>query len=174
MSQTVMKGLYVVRLQYRVATAITPPSAKRLYHHASLRGPQPRSTSPSLHPSYYNQSCNDCPQINYEGYLCLSCLPHSPSCTSMVTFRFLISILPLASLCAALPRTGRTIQWIDYASHVPHPLKNTTLPANLPSTLHCGRLDVPMEYSEPMSENNTITLGFSMYRPQNPKGLINL
>ncbi|KIM77254.1 hypothetical protein PILCRDRAFT_12233 [Piloderma croceum F 1598] len=94
----------------------------------------------------------------------------------MVTFRLLISILLLASLCAALPplkRTGWTIQWIDCASHVPQPLKNTSLPATLPSTLHCGRLNVPMDYLQPMSENNTITLGFSMYRPQNSQGLIN-
>ena len=94
----------------------------------------------------------------------------------MATFR-LISTLLLASLCAALPHlngTGQAIQWIDCASHIPQPLKNTSLPATLPSTLHCGRLNVPMDYSEPMSDNNTITLGFSMYRPKNPQGLINL
>jgi hypothetical protein len=97
----------------------------------------------------------------------------------MATFRLLIYISLLASLCTALPgphlkRTGWTIQWIDCASHVPQPLKNTSLPATLPSTLHCGHLNVPMDYSEPMSDNNTITLGFSMYRPQNSQGLINL
>jgi hypothetical protein len=92
----------------------------------------------------------------------------------MATFPLLIAILLLASLCAALPHLQSTIQWLDCASHVPQPLKNTSLPVTLPSTLHCGRLNVPMDYSKPMLENNTITLGFSIYRPKNPQGLINL
>jgi hypothetical protein len=44
----------------------------------------------------------------------------------------------------------------------------------LPLTLHCGQLDVPMDYSKPIGDSNTITLGFTMYRPNNSQGLINL
>ncbi|KAF4628966.1 hypothetical protein G7Y89_g9180 [Cudoniella acicularis] len=43
---------------------------------------------------------------------------------------------------------------------------------NLPSTLHCGQLDVPMDYSKPFGETNMITLGLAMYRPANPKGVL--
>ena len=89
----------------------------------------------------------------------------------MATFR-LISILLLASLCAALPYLQSTIQWLDCASHVPQPLKNALLPVTLLSTLPCGRLNVPMDYSEPISENNTITLGFSIVLRLPPLNLI--
>jgi len=67
-----------------------------------------------------------------------------------------------------------SIQWVDCASNVPQPLQGTDLPKTLPSTLHCGRLDVPMDYTKPIAADNKITLGFSMYRPDKPNGLINL
>ncbi|TVY40872.1 putative hydrolase, partial [Lachnellula subtilissima] len=41
---------------------------------------------------------------------------------------------------------------------------------SLPSNLHCGQLDVPMDYSKPFCETNKITLGLAMVRPANPKG----
>lgn len=87
-----------------------------------------------------------------------------------------ISFAAEGSLAAALSRQANGIQWVDCALNVPSPLleDNITLPDTLPSTLACGRLDVPMDYSQPMDENNTITLGFSMYRPENPQGLLNL
>lgn len=79
-------------------------------------------------------------------------------------------------LATAVTRRTSSIQWVDCASNVPSTLTdaNVTLPASLPSTLACGRLDVPMDYSQPISDNNTITLGFSMYRPENPQALLNL
>ncbi|KDQ19584.1 hypothetical protein BOTBODRAFT_443473 [Botryobasidium botryosum FD-172 SS1] len=89
----------------------------------------------------------------------------------------LLTILAIALCdpCAALvlPRNVNNIQWIDCESSVPQPLQGVALPTTLPSTLHCGRLDVPMDYSQPFSTNNKITLGFAMYRPSNPKGLVN-
>ena len=85
-------------------------------------------------------------------------------------------ILAFSGFSAALPggKYHQGIQWVDCASNVPSPLQGTQLPAELPSTLHCGRLDVPLDYTQPIGENNTITLGFSMYRPKHPRGLINL
>lgn len=44
--------------------------------------------------------------------------------------------------------------------------------SDLPESLHCGRADVPMDYSKPMSRHNMITLGLAMYRPKNPKGVL--
>jgi CHASE1-domain containing sensor protein len=71
-------------------------------------------------------------------------------------------------------RQQNSIQWVDCASNVPQPLQGQSLPTTLPSTLHCGRLDVPMDYAKPIAADNKITLGFSMYRPDNPRDLINL
>lgn len=79
------------------------------------------------------------------------------------------------SFSLSIGKRGDAIQWVDCASNVPTTLNGTVqLPSPLPSTLKCGRLDVPMDYSKPMGDNNTITLGFSMYRPNNSQGLINL
>ncbi|KDQ19583.1 hypothetical protein BOTBODRAFT_443477 [Botryobasidium botryosum FD-172 SS1] len=88
---------------------------------------------------------------------------------------FTILAIALCDPCAALdvPRNINSIQWVDCASSVPQPFQGIPLPGALPPTLHCGRLDVPMDYSQPFSTNNKITLGFAMYRPSNPKGLIN-
>ncbi|KAJ7692912.1 hypothetical protein B0H17DRAFT_933686 [Mycena rosella] len=72
----------------------------------------------------------------------------------------------------SLNNTG--IRWVDCATNIPAPLKDTNLTFPLPSALHCGRLDVPMDYSKPMSASNNITLGFTMFRPPNSRGLINL
>jgi hypothetical protein len=68
------------------------------------------------------------------------------------------------------------IQWVDCSEHVPHTdtalnLTGVDLSA-LPSTLHCGQLEVPMDYAKPLSSTNNITLGLAMYRPENPKGVI--
>lgn len=93
-------------------------------------------------------------------------------------FSTALAISPVVggALATAMTRHTTDIQWVDCASNVPSTLlnANVTLPVLLPSTLACGRLDVPMDYSQPMSENNTITLGFSMYRPENPQALLNL
>ncbi|KAI1617240.1 hypothetical protein EDD36DRAFT_484980 [Exophiala viscosa] len=78
-------------------------------------------------------------------------------------------------LGAALP-SNQTIRWVDCSKHVP----DTDIALNLtgidlsalPSTLHCGQLEVPMDYSRPISSTNNITLGLAMYRPKEPKGVI--
>ncbi|EIM92815.1 uncharacterized protein STEHIDRAFT_165026 [Stereum hirsutum FP-91666 SS1] len=92
-------------------------------------------------------------------------------------FLFLLATFLAAdgTLATAITRRTSSIQWVDCASNVPSTLlaANYTLPSSLPSTLACGRLDVPMDYSQPMTDNNTITLGFSMYRPENPQALLN-
>ncbi|KAJ7837987.1 hypothetical protein B0H14DRAFT_2790225 [Mycena olivaceomarginata] len=66
----------------------------------------------------------------------------------------------------ALPPIFNTIRWVDCANNVPAPLQGMNFTSPLPSTLHCGQLDVPMDYSKPIGDSNTITLGFTMYRPQ--------
>lgn len=76
------------------------------------------------------------------------------------------------------PQPPPSIRWVDCAENVPGPSTTSTLNisaidlSNLPSTLHCGQLEVPMDYSKPMSELNMITLGLAMYRPTNPKGVL--
>ncbi|KAF7295808.1 hypothetical protein HMN09_01123700 [Mycena chlorophos] len=76
---------------------------------------------------------------------------------------------------AKLPYPLRTV---NCATHVPDPiidefnLTSTTFPGPLPSTLVCGEIDVAMDHSRPIGPDNTITMGFAMYRPANPSGLI--
>lgn len=72
--------------------------------------------------------------------------------------------------------SASSINWVDCSQNVPSnaTFLNTTgvnLSA-LPSTLHCGRIEVPMDYSKPISAENNITLGLAMYRPKNPRGVI--
>jgi hypothetical protein len=87
-----------------------------------------------------------------------------------------LAALSLTTISVAVPAQllSESIQWVDCAKNVPQPLQGIELPATLPSTLHCGRLDVPMDYTRPISSSNKITVGFSMYRSSNPQGLINL
>lgn len=75
------------------------------------------------------------------------------------------------------------VQWVNCSLNVPEPLQlalNITswdtnnypdLPL-LPSSLLCGRLDVSMDYTQPFNETNQITVGFAVYRPSDPKGVI--
>jgi hypothetical protein len=79
-----------------------------------------------------------------------------------------------SSWAGPLRMRQNSIQWVDCASNIPESLKGADLPKTLPSTLHCGRLDVPMDYAKPFSADNKITLGFSMYRPDKPRDQINL
>jgi hypothetical protein len=74
-----------------------------------------------------------------------------------------------------------SIQWLDCAQNVPvyvQQMYNVTtwegpdLPP-LPDTLACGRLNVPLDYSKPISVNNTISIGFAMNRPAGAKELFN-
>jgi hypothetical protein len=91
----------------------------------------------------------------------------------LFTFVAALAVIGI-SQAGPLKIRSSSIQWVDCASNVPQPLQGTKLPDPLPSTLHCGRLDVPMDYSKPISADNKITLGFSMYRPDNPRDLVNL
>ncbi|KAI9711146.1 MAG: hypothetical protein M1812_007250 [Candelaria pacifica] len=73
----------------------------------------------------------------------------------------------------AYPSDPCAIQWVNCSQNVPSLLDRTEVDlANLPSSLHCGRLDVPMDYSKPLSPSNVLTIGLAMYRPKEPKGVI--
>ena len=87
---------------------------------------------------------------------------------------FFPCLLLLYSLFAeALPTNPSTIKWVDCAAHIPETLDTTNVDLkSLPSTLHCGRIVVPMNYAKPIGPANNITLGLAMYRPSNPKGVI--
>jgi hypothetical protein len=87
---------------------------------------------------------------------------------------FAAALGTLSRFSYALPQTLNDIRWVDCAKNVPAPLLGMNFTSPLPLTLHCGQLDVPMDYSKPIGDSNTITLGFTMYRPNNSQGLINL
>ncbi|KAH0846036.1 alpha/beta-hydrolase [Fonsecaea pedrosoi] len=90
-----------------------------------------------------------------------------PTSCEWATALFCFSI----TLAAAHPE----ILWTDCSEHVPpSDVFNATGVdlQHLPSTLKCGRLVVPMDYSKPLSESNNITLGLAMHRPVQPKGVI--
>src|ERR1700761_8975321 len=90
----------------------------------------------------------------------------------------LVGILSLVCLASSSPSSSSlAIQWINCSTSIPQPLLEDptfTIPAVLPSTLKCGRLNVPMDYTKPIAKDNQITLGFAMNRPKNPQGLLNL
>ncbi|KAJ7513112.1 Alpha/Beta hydrolase protein [Mycena galericulata] len=76
-------------------------------------------------------------------------------------------------------RQNQTIRWVDCHDNVPQPVESvlnvtgTSFNGTLPSTLFCGEMDVPMDYTKPFdSSSNNITIGFAMNRPQAPQGLI--
>ncbi|KAJ7686265.1 hypothetical protein B0H17DRAFT_1013620 [Mycena rosella] len=84
-----------------------------------------------------------------------------------------------AAAVPAVPRQNQTIRWVDCHANVPQPMESvlnvtgTTFTGSLPSTLFCGEMDVPMDYTKPFeSATNNITIGFAMNRPQTPSGLI--
>ncbi|TVY92660.1 putative hydrolase [Lachnellula willkommii] len=83
-------------------------------------------------------------------------------------------ILAAAASVAAHPLPSNRIRWTDCAKNVPESditFNSSTVDlSSLPSTLHCGELDVPMDYSKPFCETNKITLGLAMVRPAHPKG----
>jgi hypothetical protein len=72
--------------------------------------------------------------------------------------------------------TSSSIRWTDCTKNVPESSRHFSTSAidlsSLPSTLHCGQLDVPMDYSRPFCKTNMITLGIAMYRPSKPKGAL--
>jgi hypothetical protein len=73
------------------------------------------------------------------------------------------------------PYSPPSIQWVDCAQNVPSyfGIVNVTVPTtDLPSTLKCGKLVVPMDHQKPISESNNISLSIAMHRPVDPKGVI--
>ncbi|KUJ13789.1 uncharacterized protein LY89DRAFT_590287 [Mollisia scopiformis] len=88
------------------------------------------------------------------------------------------ALFVLPSFSRSIPQPPPTIRWLDCANAVPSPTTTSSLNissidlTNLPSTLLCGELDVPMDYSKPMSDANMITLGLGMHRPTDPKGVL--
>ncbi|KAJ7460970.1 Alpha/Beta hydrolase protein [Mycena galericulata] len=91
----------------------------------------------------------------------------------------LISIIaPAYSLSVPLDRrdANQTIRWLDCTSRIPTTMQeefNVTASTPIPSTLRCGELDVPMDYTKPFdATTNNITIGFAMNRPENAEGVI--
>lgn len=87
-----------------------------------------------------------------------------------------VCILLAGCAASSIIVSAQAIDWVDCSRNVPDPstyLNVTGVDLNaLPKTLHCGRITVPMDYSEPRGPTNNITLGMAMYRPEKPKGLI--
>jgi cell division inhibitor SulA len=79
---------------------------------------------------------------------------------------------------AAPTNSDSKVQWIDCNTNIPPIVAlqnglNSTKVADQPSkiastlksvtkSLRCGRLDVPMDYSKPLADNNKITLAFTV------------
>ncbi len=87
----------------------------------------------------------------------------------------LLSALSLLVGASATLDAVNPIRWVNCSENVPSAagldLTGVDL-VNLPPALHCGQLDVPMDYSRPQGPNNTVTLGLAMVRPANPKGVL--
>jgi len=94
------------------------------------------------------------------------------SSLALVGFLLAVTASPIAAHAIYKPE----INWVDCAKNVPDVASafdtSALNLANLPSTLHCGQLDVPMDYSKPFGDTNQVTLGLAMYRPVKPKGVI--
>ncbi|KAJ6477205.1 hypothetical protein DFH09DRAFT_1467846 [Mycena vulgaris] len=103
----------------------------------------------------------------------------------MVLLPLSFSLLGMASTAAAaaIPypettqRQNQTICWVDCHENVPQPIESalnvtgTSFPGSLPSTLFCGEMDVPMDYTKPFdAATNNITIGFAMNRPTSSSG----
>ncbi|KAJ5825954.1 hypothetical protein N7474_003092 [Penicillium riverlandense] len=82
-------------------------------------------------------------------------------------------LLLLSTNGAAKAPSAKTIRWVDCSENVPSTLDLTGVNLNdLPTTLHCGQINVPMDYSRPLSPNNVVTLNLAMYRPVKPMGVL--
>ncbi|KAJ6528782.1 Alpha/Beta hydrolase protein [Mycena vulgaris] len=82
-------------------------------------------------------------------------------------------------LSLSLLGMNQTIRWVDCHENVPQPIESalnvtgTSFNGSLPSTLFCGEMDVPMDYTKPFdAATNNITIGFAMNRPSSSSGLI--
>lgn len=81
------------------------------------------------------------------------------------------SLLPLA-LAARLPRAYTPkVTYHNCSETVPPslaPLLTPEVLANLPDTLKCGSVDVPMDWEKAYSPaTNKVTIGFTSYTPVN-------
>ena len=85
-----------------------------------------------------------------------------------------IGVLAILTKSASVPLSG--IRWVDCAKNVPQSSQyfNTSSIdlTSLPSTLRCGQIDVPIDYSKPFLSTNMITLGLGMHRTSKPKGAL--
>jgi hypothetical protein len=102
--------------------------------------------------------------------ICLPLLKMPPKPYSLT-----ICIYVLLLYAFSIGATGQEIDWVNCSEHVPSPdIFNSTGVdlQHLPSTLKCGQLVVPMDYSKALTSTNNITLGLAMYRPAQPKGVI--
>ncbi|KAJ6493438.1 Alpha/Beta hydrolase protein [Mycena sanguinolenta] len=107
---------------------------------------------------------------------------HKFSLSPFPLFVFLQTLSPMisAGVIASAGRTKQTIRWVDCHDRVPDSIAeelnftSPTFPGALPSNLHCGEMDVPMDYTQPFNAiTNNITIGFAMTRPaQTATGLI--
>lgn len=84
----------------------------------------------------------------------------------------LLSINLTAASSGKFKQTRRPfINWVNCKDFLPTSLagalSNATLDA-LPSTLHCGRIEVPVDYSEPLCVTNNI----ARYTPDNPRSTV--
>lgn len=85
----------------------------------------------------------------------------------MATIFLLLATLAFTGLTTAQDSDQSSIEWIDCRKQVPLSVDPTAFDLdNLPTTLHCGRITVPMDYSKPISAQNNITLALAMYRPE--------
>lgn len=99
-----------------------------------------------------------------------------------------LGVLLLKGVSSAYGRSSNydpsaEVQWVDCSLNVPQPLQlalnittwdtdsNPDLPP-LPSSLKCGRIDVPMDYTQAFDDNNKIIVGFAVYRPVQPSGVV--
>ncbi|EIN04628.1 hypothetical protein PUNSTDRAFT_146302, partial [Punctularia strigosozonata HHB-11173 SS5] len=101
--------------------------------------------------------------------------------TTLLTLATSIVAFPVPYRPPFTSNFGAQLEWIDCSVNVPAPVQQqfnvTTWNASglppLPSTLACGHLTVPLDYSAPISDTNNITLGFAMHRPGNATQLLN-
>lgn len=98
--------------------------------------------------------------------------------SSLLVVPLLLSLIVSAADVLDVP-TGN-ISWVNCTTHVPQPFQDIfnvtdwtdpSLPP-LPASLKCGRVNVPMDYTQPISDNNTITLGLAYHTVENSKGVI--
>jgi hypothetical protein len=95
-----------------------------------------------------------------------------------MSLQFSALVYFIATLALAQPGGSHRLQeseikWLDCRDQVPFTLDLGGVDKeNLPDSLHCGELVVPMDYAKPISAQNNITLGIAMYRPEKPKGVV--